>query len=213
MAAERELGVLVFNGVAGEPAARMGRLPSWLNSGRAVAGAPVAVGARPLASPEELHRILRNAAARAWPRELDSDREDLVQAAMSRVLEGSADEGNSAIRSRSELEKVAFHTMVDVIRRRNRRRAAGIESVEGPRSALAAEVSAPTARPEVSSALRECLAGMVSSRRHAVMLYLQGFTAREAAYVLHSKEKAIQNLVFRGIDDLRRRLVRMGVAP
>jgi RNA polymerase sigma factor (sigma-70 family) len=160
-----------------------------------------------------LQRILRNAVARVCPRELDSEREDLVQTAMLRILERSAGGENSEIRSTSYLVKVAFHTMVDVMRRSNRRRAAGIEEIEGPRSGLAAEVSLPAARPEVSPALRACLAGLVSSRRHAVTLYLQGFTAREAARTLRLEEKAIRNLIFRGIHDLRRCLLEKGVSP
>src|SRR5215471_4930632 len=110
-----------------------------------------------VANPEELHRILRNAVARACPRELESEREDLVQAATLRILERSASGEYSDIRSTSYLVKVAFHTMVDVMRRLNRRKAAGIEEIEGTRSELAAEVSAPPLRPEVSPAIRDCL--------------------------------------------------------
>jgi RNA polymerase sigma factor (sigma-70 family) len=167
----------------------------------------------PAANAEQLQRILRSAVARACPRELDSEREDLVQTAMLRLLERGGEGEDSEIRSTSYLVKVAFHTMVDVMRRLNRRRAAGVEEMEGPRSALAAEVSGPSARPEVSPALRDCLARLVSSRRHAVTLYLQGFTAREAGRMLHLEEKAIRNLIFRGIHDLRRCLVEKGVTP
>ena len=167
----------------------------------------------PAANVEQLQRILRNAVARVCPRDLDSDREDLVQTAMVRILEHARSAEASEIRSTSYLVKVAFHTMVDVMRRSNRRRAAGIEEIEGPRSALASQVTAPPAHGEIAPALRDCLSGMVSSRRHAVMLYLQGFTAREAARVLHLEEKAIRNLIFRGIHDLRRCLEAKGVTP
>lgn len=172
-----------------------------------------AVRMAPAGDAEQLQRILRHAVARVCPRALDSEREDLVQSAMVRILERASGGEASEIRSTSYLVKVAFSTMVDVMRRMNRRRAAGIEEVEGPRSALAAQVIAPHAHPEVSPALHECLSALVSSRRHAVTLYLQGFTAREAARTLHLEEKAIRNLIFRGIHDLRRCLQMKGVSP
>jgi len=162
---------------------------------------------------ERLQRILRHAVARVCPRELDSEREDLVQSAMLRILERASGGEAAGIRSTSYLVKVAFNSMVDVMRRVNRRRAAGIEEVEGPRSELAARVSAAPARPDVSPAVHECLSTLVRSRRHAVTLYLQGFNTREAARMLHLEEKAIRNLVFRGIHDLRRCLQAKGVSP
>jgi len=167
----------------------------------------------PLDDVEQLRRILQHAVSRVCPRELDSEREDLVQSAMLRILERARGGEASGIRSTSYLVKVAFHTMVDVMRRVNRRRAAGIEEIASPRSELAAQVGAEPARPEVSPAVHECLSTLVSSRRHAVTLYLQGFTTREAARTLHLGEKTIRNLVFRGIHDLRRCLQTKGVSP
>ena len=162
---------------------------------------------------ERIRQVLIRAVERHCPPALAANREDFVQTAMVRILEHARSAEASEIRSTSYLVKVAFHTMVDVMRRSNRRRAAGIEEIEGPRSALASQVTAPPAHGEIAPALRDCLSGMVSSRRHAVMLYLQGFTAREAARVLHLEEKAIRNLIFRGIHDLRRCLLAKGVTP
>lgn len=172
-----------------------------------------ALPASPAANPVQVQRILRRAVERVCPRELDSEREDLVQTAMVRLLERAAGGEDSEIRSTSYLVKVAFHTMVDTMRRLNRRRAAGVEELESSRSALAAEVSAPLPRPEVAPAVQDCLARLVRSRRHAVTLYLQGFSAREAGRMLQLEEKAIRNLIFRGIHDLRRCLVEKGVSP
>jgi RNA polymerase sigma factor (sigma-70 family) len=162
---------------------------------------------------EELRRILRSAVARACPRELDSEREDLVQSALLRLLERTGTGEDNQIRSTSYLVKVAFNTIVDVMRRLHRRRAAGIEEIEGPRSVHALDVDASPVRPEIPRAIRECLARLTRSRRGAVMLYLQGFTAREAARTLQLDEKAVKNLVFRGIHDLRSCLTGKGVTP
>jgi RNA polymerase sigma-70 factor (ECF subfamily) len=162
---------------------------------------------------EELTRILRSAVARACPRELDSEREDLVQSALLRIMERTGTGEDNQIRSTSYLVKVAFSTIVDVMRRLHRRRAAGVEETEGPRSVRALEVDSVLVRPEIPRALRECLGRLTRSRRSAVMLYLQGFTAREAARALQLDEKAVKNLVFRGIHDLRSCLTGKGVTP
>ena len=162
---------------------------------------------------EELRRILRAAVARACPRELDSEREDLVQSALLRILERTGAGEDIQIRSTSYLVKVAFSTIVDVMRRLHRRRAAGVQETEGSRSVRALEVDSSPVRPEIPRAVRDCLAGLTRTRRSAVTLYLQGFTAREAARALHLDEKAVKNLVFRGIHDLRSCLTDKGVTP
>jgi len=152
--------------------------------------------------------------ARACPRDLDSEREDLVQSALLRIVERTGSGEDIQIRSTSYLVKVAFSTIVDVMRRLHRRRAAGVEEIEGSRSVRALEeVDSAPVRPEIPRAVRQCLARLTRSRRSAVMLYLQGFTAREAARALQLDQKAVKNLVFRGIHDLRSCLTDKGVTP
>jgi len=65
----------------------------------------------------------------------------------------------------------------------------------------------------VGRAIRDCLLGLVTPRRLAVTLHLQGHTVPQAAEVLGWDAKRTENLVYRGLADLRVCLARKGVTP
>ena len=112
-------------------------------------------------------------------------------------------EGNSPLSS-SYIYKAAYSALVDEIRRVRRRSETGLED-----SAVEL-VAAPVADPERTAASREigegvedCLTRLVEDRRLAVTLYLQGHTVPESARVLGWAAKRTENLVYRGLADLR----------
>jgi RNA polymerase sigma-70 factor (ECF subfamily) len=159
-----------------------------------------------------MRRVLERAFARMLPATLDPAREDLVQTAVVRVLERGERE-KDPVRTASYLWKVAFTVIADELRRRRR---AGEESVDD--AALEAHLHEvrgvePPRPVGVGVALRDCLQRLSSERRGAVVLHLQGFAAPEAARVLRTGEKRVQNLTYRGLADLRNCLTRKGLSP
>ena len=113
------------------------------------------------------------------------------------------------------LERAAQRVMIDEIRRRGRRP----EQVAGEEDWIEA---APGARPdpervaasgEIAAGIRGCLARLATPRRLAVTLYLQGCRVGEAAHRLGWSFKRTENLVYRGLSDLRLCLRRKGLEP
>jgi RNA polymerase sigma-70 factor (ECF subfamily) len=146
--------------------------------------------------------------ARAWS-------EDIVQAAMLRVLKVRASrEGNDPLPS-SYLWKVAYTATIDELRRL-RARKDGVVAHEHAAVAVASEALAPDRRAEsteISRGIRDCVGALVVRRRQAVALYLQGHSVPETARLLQWPPKRAENMVYRGLADLRRCLASKGIEP
>lgn len=139
--------------------------------------------------------VLVRAVARHCPASLASQAEDLVQMALLRMLEHPPREGSGALGA-SYLWRVAFSVVIDEIRRRQRSekyqndaRARGVAQASGP---------------DVGAEIRDCLERLPEPRRVSVTLHLQGFRLAEVASTLGWNEKRVENLIYRGIADLRR---------
>jgi RNA polymerase sigma-70 factor (ECF subfamily) len=70
-----------------------------------------------------------------------------------------------------------------------------------------------TAGRELGAAIRECLQGLIPSRRAAVVLHLQGHSLKEVGSLLGWTEKKAENLVYRALAGLRTCLVTKGIRP
>ena len=66
---------------------------------------------------------------------------------------------------------------------------------------------------EIGDSIRACLRGLLKPRRMAVVLYLQGESVGEASQLLGWNTKRVNNLVYRGLADLRTCLRSKGVEP
>ena len=64
---------------------------------------------------------------------------------------------------------------------------------------------------EVGRGIQDCLSQMSRERRLAVTLYLQGHSVPEASRVLDWSAKRTENLVYRGLADLRECLTSKGM--
>jgi len=163
---------------------------------------------------EDLRRRLSRAVVRVCPRWLAAHSEDIVQTALLRVLSASRGrgEGNPDLTS-LYVEKAAYSAMVDEIRRHRRRRE---ESPDETREAAShrsdSDPEAVAAGREVAEGLRACLAVLATPRRMAVTLHLQGHSVPEVASILTWRAKTAENLVYRGLADLRRCLTAKGLA-
>ena len=179
-------------------------------------------------SEEQVARLrdqLVRSVRKTCPSWLRADADDLVQTALLRVLDArpaaGSGEGTTELSS-SYLRKAAYSAVVDEIRRRRRRQEVPLEDDRDAESPLPATPirTTPTAAPdperrsagrETGRAIRACLGELVRPRRQAVALYLQGHRIKEVGELMGWDAKRAENLIFRGLADLRSCLDRKGV--
>jgi len=142
---------------------------------------------------ERIRQVLIRAVERHCPPALAAHREDFVQMALVRLLERPGGEGTSP-RGASYLWRVAYTVVIDEIRRFRRQQRQSEQLAGGAGGAPG---------PEARSEILDCLGGLQERRRTAVTLHLQGFRTGEVAAALGWTEKQAENLVYRGLADLR----------
>jgi len=164
---------------------------------------------------ENLRRKLARTLAAICPPWLRDRSDDIVQMAMIRIMEiERRSEGNPEFKA-SYLWKVAYSVMVDEIRKVRRLQEVPLEmnvhdlpGREGP-----ADPERNRVRREIGVGIQDCLMQLADSRRAAVALHLQGHSVPDAARVLGWSPKRTENLVYRGLVDLRDCLARKGLNP
>jgi RNA polymerase sigma-70 factor (ECF subfamily) len=159
---------------------------------------------------EQLRVDLMRAIRSVCPRWLADHADDLTQIAMSRIVDRlRATEGKLEVTS-GYLYRTAYSVVIDEIRRRRRLREVPLE----PHDAIQSETASPerdTFGREVRDAITGCLGTLVSSRRRAVTLHLMGHSIDEISALLECRYKRAENLVHRGLKDLRACLTKRGV--
>lgn len=179
--------------------------------------------ARPSAEPEryaQLRADMQRAVRQVCPPWLADRSDDLVQMAVMRIMDIRSKSSAERELKPAYLRRVAYSAMVDEMRRLRRRREVSLEA-EGeddtaPVRTLASETPPPDqvqAGREIGAGIRACLAAMAQSRRLAVTLYLQEHTVPEAARLLGWPFKRTENLVYRGLSNLRDCLAAKGLQP
>jgi RNA polymerase sigma-70 factor (ECF subfamily) len=109
---------------------------------------------------------------------------------------------------------VAHSVLVDEIRRVKRRQETDLDDqVADQVTVTTADPERMVASAEIGRGIQCCLANMKQERRLAVTLYLQGHTVAEAARILDWSQKRTENLVYRGLADLRACLTCRGIEP
>lgn len=162
-----------------------------------------------------LRADLKRAVAQTCPRWLSDRSEDIIQVALMRVMEiYRKREGNVELSS-FYLRKAAYSAVVDEIRRLRRRQEVPLENES---SEIVYEPVAESADPERAAVAREtgraiqdCLGRLVRPRKLAVTLNLQGHSVPEIGKLLSWSTKKAENLVYRGLSDLRGCLDSKGV--
>jgi RNA polymerase sigma-70 factor, ECF subfamily len=163
---------------------------------------------------------MARAVRRQCPAWLRDQADDIAQAASMKVMAAERRaEGERPLTS-FYLYRAAHSALVDEIRRRQRRPEIPLEGSGGPDGQpLHFEPRAhgdPESRAsmrELGAAIRDCLLGSTRDRRLAVALYLQGHSVPEAARILGWEGKRTENLVYRGLADLRQCLMGKGHTP
>lgn len=160
----------------------------------------------------DLDRVVR----RTCPPWLRGQQDDLVQMALLKVLDVKRKKGEGIDEvASSYLYRVAHSALVDEIRRHRRKREVALE--EGgehvEQTEMVLDPERQTASRQKGRAIADCLARMKTERKRAVTLYLQGSSVPESSGILGWNRKRTENLVFRGLADLRQCLMQKGVQP
>ena len=150
-------------------------------------------------------------------------RRGLVEADLDEVLQDvrirlwQAGEGGKVLEElgSSYLYHVATTAALDVLRRRRARRADDTEDIR-ERTDLTTDNASPhdalEAR-ELASQIDAAIDTLSIDRRVAVRFHLAGYDREDIARMLGWTEARTRNLLYRGLDDLRRRLTDMGISP
>ena len=162
-----------------------------------------------------LRSDLLRAVNRVCPPWLHDRKEDLVQTALIRVLEVERRGEGKAEFSSLYLRKAAYSALVDELRRLRRRREVSLDD-ENPLHGQADHSADPeriSSAREVGSEIQVCLQRLVRPRRQAAILFLQGHSVPETGRLLGWSVKRAENLVYRGLADLRACLRARGAEP
>jgi RNA polymerase sigma-70 factor (ECF subfamily) len=158
---------------------------------------------------------LELAVARICPAWLARNRDDIIQVALARLLDRAArGEGNDPLPS-SYIWKTAYSVTVDYIRRDRRAGEVTLDEVDSSASFID-RTAGPEQRAggrQIGVAIRACLQAIARPRRLAVVLHLQGHNVPEASRLLGWDAKRVENLVYRGLADLRACLDSKGLRP
>ncbi len=162
---------------------------------------------------------LTRAVARICPSRLAAHREDIVQQAMLRLVERFGETlsrgEQTGIRTASYVWKAAYTATMDEIRRMERLREVPLADEDPDATPALTEVVAGAGddRLELGLAIRSCMGALSPPRRDAVALHLYGYSAQEVSAMLGWDLKRTNNLLYRGLADLRHCLTGKGVRP
>jgi len=143
-----------------------------------------------------------------------ADVEDFVQSIMVALLRRMGEGEENPTYSSIYLQKMAYGVMVDELRRRGRRPATPMDVDSSDRFASAApDPERAAASGETAAGIRDCVSRLVAPRRRAVTLHLLGCGVTEIARRSGWSGKRADNLLYRGLADLRRCLESKGLKP
>jgi RNA polymerase sigma-70 factor (ECF subfamily) len=164
---------------------------------------------------------MARAVRRQCPAWLSDQAQDIAQAALIKVMAVEQRAEGERPLSPFYLHRAAHSALVDEIRRRKRRPEISLQDGtepggdQSPRFEPRAQGDPERSASfrELGAAVRDCLLGAKRERRLAVTLYLQGHSVPEVARILGWDAKRTDNLVYRGLADLRQCLMGKGHRP
>lgn len=161
----------------------------------------------------QLRNDLTRAVQRVCPHWLAGRAEDIVQVSLIRINELQKRNPERSDLNASYLQRVAYTAVVDEIRRLRRQAEVSLEDekTENADPSLDRNPETRLAGLEVGQKIRECLRVLKRARRLAVTVHLQGHTIAQAARILGWAPKRTENLVYRGLADLRNCLTAKGI--
>lgn len=156
-------------------------------------------------------RMVRSVGARHGLSESDLD--DVVQDVRIRLWRSCTTTEQIERLGASYVYRAATTAALDLLRRRRARGAAITESVDEHAEQLAARASTSdeTDAHDLERQVLAALDALPLSRRTVVRMYLSGYEREEIAELLGWSEAKTRNLLYRGLDDLRGRLTKIGI--
>ncbi|MDP1859779.1 MAG: sigma-70 family RNA polymerase sigma factor [Gemmatimonadaceae bacterium] len=144
-----------------------------------------------------------------------AERDALVQELRIRLWRALGDDGRIGSVSASYIHRTVMSAALDLLRRRRVREQALPDDDYIPAMALRstdrADVRVET--NDLMQAVERALLGLPDSRRAVVRLHLRGYHRDVIARLLGWTEAKTRNLLYRGLDDLRAELARLGYDP
>ena len=158
------------------------------------------------------------AVAHSCPLWLREQQEDLVQVALLRVMNLDKSDEEKRDLPASYLYRVAYSAVVDEIRRIQVRKESPLpdpeeDHVATPLRSLQAGPERHALGRDLGGAILACLRRLLPPRKRAVTLHLQGHRLRETAELMGWRQKQAENLVYRGLAELRACLREKGHQP
>lgn len=181
---------------------------------------PTEVEAQLEALLEDYGRFLRHTIARFCPKTLSAQINDIEQEAkirLWRAVQSERDLSNPSF----YIYRIAMTTTIDAVRKAQARQEEQLclAAEEGADSvAVLALPTDPEQSPERAAQQQEfieiietALAELLENRRLAVEFHLQGMTSQEVADLMDWTEAKARNLIYRGLEDLRKHLRNAGI--
>ena len=162
---------------------------------------------------EQLRADLEKAIHKICPAWMSPYKDDLIQVGLMRVMDLHQKNSGKEL-NRTYLYKTAHSALVDEIRRLRRRNETDLVDESGEDLPMPDQGCTPERQilaREIGNHIGDCLARMITPRRLAVTLKLQGESGPQAADILGWSLRKVENLMYRGLDDLRHCLQKKGM--
>ena len=146
----------------------------------------------------------------------DADVDDVFQDVRIRLWRARESGENIAAVGTSYVYRTAVSAALDLIRRRRASRGEDIATIENSSDTALVQPVTPehaVEEAEVRAEVERAVESLAASRRPVVRMYLAGYSREEIARLLGWTEAKTRNLLYRGLADLRERLIQRGFRP
>ncbi len=146
----------------------------------------------------------------------ESDLDEVMQDVRIRLWRSQREGEQVRQVSASYVYRTAMSAAVDLLRRRRARRSDVTVSIDEHVERLTVHGRGPEldlAHAELAGRVAQAIETIAPSRRPVVRMYLAGYPREEIAGLLGWSEAKTRNLLYRGLDDLRSRLLEQGIGP
>lgn len=144
------------------------------------------------------------------------DLDEVLQGVRIRLWRASETPGKLDALSASYVYRAALSAAVDLLRRRRVRREEPGHEEQWRGGGIAAPspgADETLVSGETLEAIARALDALPPNRRAVVRMYLTGYGRDEISALLQWSEAKTRNLLYRGLDDLRQRLIALGIRP
>src|SRR5262245_47839319 len=143
----------------------------------------------------------------------DDEIADLIQEVRIRLWRALSADAGRAIQT-SYVYRAALSAAIDLIRRRRARREEPLEqhvAVHEPAIEERRQPDQALDQTELGARITEAVNGLAEPRDVIVRLYLSGYGREEIAGLMGWTEPKVRNLLYRGLADLRAKLLAQGI--